>query len=150
MILYSQSYLIFSFLYIFFSLDWLIDWLMMMMDNLLSKSLTYTLALIAVICTAKFLIRLFWVRSKMIELKKRGLVRPQLVLEGGTCCMYANIQTSQCPPYNYYIDTWPFLNPPLIIASPSTLYQIMQEHPLPKHHTLRSFLRPLTDGLDIV
>lgn len=122
----------------------------MMMDNLLSKSLTYTLALIAVICTAKFLIRLFWVRSKMIELKKRGLVRPQLVLEGGTCCMYANIQTSQCPPYNYYIDTWPFLNPPLIIASPSTLYQIMQEHPLPKHHTLRSFLRPLTDGLDIV
>lgn len=51
---------------------------------------------------------------------------------------------------NYYIDTWPFLNPPLIIASPSTLYQIMQEHPLPKHHTLRSFLRPLTDGLDIV
>lgn len=51
---------------------------------------------------------------------------------------------------NYYLDTWPFLHPLLIVGSPDTLYQIMQEHPLPKHETLRIFLRPLTDGLDIV
>lgn len=51
---------------------------------------------------------------------------------------------------NYYIDTWPFLPPMLVVSSPSTLYQIMQEHPLPKHQSLRNFLRPLTGGLDIV
>lgn len=51
---------------------------------------------------------------------------------------------------NYYIDTWPFVPPMLVVSSPSTLYQIMQEHPMPKHQALRNFLGPLTGGLDIV
>ena len=51
---------------------------------------------------------------------------------------------------NYYIDTWPFGPVMLIVSSPSTLYQMTQEHSLPKYHALRSFLYPLTDGLDIV
>ncbi|KAL9121048.1 MAG: hypothetical protein Q9187_002392 [Circinaria calcarea] len=51
---------------------------------------------------------------------------------------------------NYYIDTWPFGPMILVVSSPSTLYQITQEHSLPKYHALRSFLYPLTDGLDIV
>lgn len=51
---------------------------------------------------------------------------------------------------NYYIDTWPFGPVMLVVSSPSTMSQITQEHSLPKHPGLRSFLLPLTDGLDIV
>lgn len=50
----------------------------------------------------------------------------------------------------YYLDTWPFGPVMMIVASPSTLYQMTQEHSLPKYHALKSFLRPLTDGLDMV
>ena len=38
----------------------------------------------------------------------------------------------------------------LVLASPDTLYQVTQEHSLPKFPTLQKFLKPLTDGLDIV
>ena len=51
---------------------------------------------------------------------------------------------------NYYIDTWPFGPVILVVSSPSTMPQITQEHSLPKLPGLRSFLHPLTDGLDIV
>ena len=51
---------------------------------------------------------------------------------------------------NFYMDTWPFGAPVLFICEPSTLYQITQEHSLPKHPDLREFLRPLTNGQDIV
>lgn len=50
----------------------------------------------------------------------------------------------------YYLDTWPFGPVMMVVSSPSTLYQMTQEHSLPKYHALRRFLRPLTDGLDIV
>ena len=50
----------------------------------------------------------------------------------------------------YYLDTWPFGEQMLIVASPNTLYQISQEHPLAKYHMLKSFLQPITEGLDIV
>ncbi|KAI9879875.1 MAG: hypothetical protein M1830_006727 [Pleopsidium flavum] len=50
----------------------------------------------------------------------------------------------------YYLDTWPFGPQILIVASPGSLYQITQEHSLPKYHALKAFLRPITDGLDIV
>lgn len=50
----------------------------------------------------------------------------------------------------YYLDTWPFGPQILVVASPNSLYQITQEHSLPKYHALKSFLRPITDELDIV
>lgn len=50
----------------------------------------------------------------------------------------------------YYLDTWPFGPQMLVVASPSSLYQITQEHSLPKYHVLKSFLQPITNGLDIV
>ncbi len=50
----------------------------------------------------------------------------------------------------YYIDTSPFGPQMLVVGSVSTLYQIAQEHPLAKYHALKPFLRPITDGLDIV
>ena len=38
----------------------------------------------------------------------------------------------------------------LIVASVPGLYQITQEHPLPKYHALKHFLKPINKGLDIV
>lgn len=51
---------------------------------------------------------------------------------------------------NFYLDTWPLSSPILFIAEPATLHQVTQEHSLPKHPELREFLRPLTNGLDIL
>lgn len=50
----------------------------------------------------------------------------------------------------YYLDTWPFGPQMLIVASPSSLYQVTQEHSLPKYHAMKTFLQPITEGLDIV
>lgn len=50
----------------------------------------------------------------------------------------------------YYIDTWPFTTPMLIVASPDALHQITQAHVLPKFPAIRSFLHPLANGPDIV
>ena len=50
----------------------------------------------------------------------------------------------------FYVDTYPFGPPLLLLSTPSTLYQFTQEHPLPKYHMVKKFLYPLTDGLDIV
>lgn len=43
---------------------------------------------------------------------------------------------------NYYLDTWLFLNPLLTVGSPDTLYQMMQEHPFPKHENLADIFTP--------
>ena len=50
----------------------------------------------------------------------------------------------------YYLDTWPFGPQMLIVTSTHGLYQITQEHSLPKYPALKYFLRPIADGLDIV
>lgn len=50
----------------------------------------------------------------------------------------------------YYIDTWPFTTPMLVVASPDALHQITQAHVLPKFPAIRNFLHPLTNGPDIV
>jgi len=50
----------------------------------------------------------------------------------------------------YYLDTWPFGPQMLVVASPNSLYQITQEHSLPKYHAMKTFLEPITEGLDIV
>ena len=50
----------------------------------------------------------------------------------------------------FYVDTYPFGPPLLLLSTPYTLYQVTQEHSLPKYHMVKEFLKPLTDGLDIV
>ena len=50
----------------------------------------------------------------------------------------------------FYIDTWPFGPQMLYVGSVETLYQMTQEHPLGKYHAMKPFLKPITDGLDIV
>lgn len=50
----------------------------------------------------------------------------------------------------YYLDLWPFGPQMLIVSSVEGLYQITQEHSLPKHAGLKSFLYPIADGLDLV
>ena len=50
----------------------------------------------------------------------------------------------------YYIDTWPFGPQMLVVASTNSLYQVTQEHSLPKYHAMKDFLWPITNGLDIV
>lgn len=44
----------------------------------------------------------------------------------------------------FYIDSWPFVPRILVVASPTSAYQITQEHSLPKYPATRKFLRPLT------
>ena len=50
----------------------------------------------------------------------------------------------------YYLDTWPFGPQMLVVASTHGLYQITQEHSLPKYPALKYFLRPIADGMDLV
>ena len=51
----------------------------------------------------------------------------------------------------YYLDTWPF-DPQMLLIVTSThgLYQITQEHSLPKYPTLKYFLKPIAEGFDLV
>ena len=51
---------------------------------------------------------------------------------------------------NFYLDLYPFAPSMLILGSQSLLYQATQQHPLPKHPNMTTFLKPLTEGLDIV
>ena len=50
----------------------------------------------------------------------------------------------------FYLDTWPFGPQMLVAASLESLHQITQDHSLPKYHAMKSFLRPIADGQDIV
>ena len=51
---------------------------------------------------------------------------------------------------NFYLDAWPMNSPILFIADPFTLHQVTQDRSLPKHASLREFLRPISEGRDIV
>ena len=46
----------------------------------------------------------------------------------------------------FYIDTWPFSNPLMIITSPDLAIQACQEHDLPKPDVLVPFFEPLAGG----
>ena len=50
----------------------------------------------------------------------------------------------------FYLDAWPFGPQMLVVASTRGLYQITQEHSLPKYPALKYFLQPIADGLDLV
>jgi len=50
----------------------------------------------------------------------------------------------------FYLDTWPFSPPLLVVAAPDAAYQITQSHSLPKFHAMRDYMRPMTGGNDLV
>ena len=50
----------------------------------------------------------------------------------------------------YYLDTWPFGPQMLVVTSTYGLYQITQEHSLPKYSALKGFLQPIAGGMDLV
>lgn len=50
----------------------------------------------------------------------------------------------------FYLDTWPFGPPMLVVANPDACYQITQSHSLPKYHALRKYMEPMTGGKDLV
>ena len=50
----------------------------------------------------------------------------------------------------FYLDTWPFSGPILVLASPAGASQVTQAHSLPKFHALRTYLDPLTGGHNLV
>lgn len=51
---------------------------------------------------------------------------------------------------NFYLDVWPFAQSMLVIGTPDIMHQIAYDHVLKKTDVLKSYLRPLTDGLDMV
>lgn len=51
---------------------------------------------------------------------------------------------------NFYLDLAPFAPSMLVLTSLDTLHQVTQQHPLEKFPSMRTFLKPLTGGLDIV
>jgi sterigmatocystin biosynthesis cytochrome P450 monooxygenase len=58
----------------------------------------------------------------------------------------------ECPDLSpvFYIDTWPFGPPMLVITAPDQAYQVTQSHSLPKFHALRAYMRPMTGGNDMI
>ena len=50
----------------------------------------------------------------------------------------------------FYFDNWPFIEPILVTASPSTAKQVTQEHNLPKWPSLRNFFRAIGGKYDLV
>ena len=64
----------------------------------------------------------------------------------------ADMVRRECPELGpmYYIDNWPFGPQILVVASTHGLYQITQEHSLPKYHAMKTFLHPITGGPDLV
>ena len=116
----------------------------------------------------QFLHKLYRARTRMLKLKYQGLAMPPYhPLLGHLPFAYTmtkDLPKDAHPNYLpdmirralpglgpvYYIDTWPFGPQMLVVSSPNTLHQVMQDHPLPKYHALREFLLPIADGLDIV
>lgn len=50
----------------------------------------------------------------------------------------------------YYLDTWPFALPVLVVISPNLASQFTQERSFPKYEGMRHFLQPLTGEHDLV
>ena len=50
---------------------------------------------------------------------------------------------------DFYVDTWPFGPPLLVVTSPESANQITINHSLPKFVALREFMKPMTGGIDL-
>ncbi|KAM0325945.1 hypothetical protein ACHAQA_007250 [Verticillium albo-atrum] len=44
----------------------------------------------------------------------------------------------------FYIDTWPFMEPQMVITDPDAAMQVLSVNSYPKHSTIENFLRPFT------
>ncbi|KAG7142516.1 Cytochrome monooxygenase aflN like protein [Verticillium longisporum] len=44
----------------------------------------------------------------------------------------------------FYIDTWPFMEPQMVITDPDAAMQVLSVSSYPKHPTIENFLRPFT------
>ena len=53
-------------------------------------------------------------------------------------------------PPTFYLDSWLFTTPMLVVTSPTGAYQDCQDRSLPKFEALGSFMTPLTGGDDPV
>lgn len=116
----------------------------------------------------RFLLKLFQARSTIWRLRNQGLSMPPwnpIIGHLYFCYKVASALPKDAHPNYlpdmirrkmpdlgpiYYLDTWPFGPQMLVVASTRGLYQITQEHSLPKYHALKQFLQPITEGLDIV
>ncbi|KAL8990577.1 MAG: hypothetical protein Q9169_008088 [Polycauliona sp. 2 TL-2023] len=138
----------------------------MALKDYLFVSVTVLTAFLMV--TVSFLVKLYHARVVIAKLRQEGLSMPPWSPIFGHLHFCYKI-TSRLPRDahpNYlpdmirrqlpnlgpifYLDTWPFGPQMLVVASHHGLYQITQEHSLPKHPGLRSFLLPIAEGLDIV
>ena len=136
-------------------------------DRVASHVISYVVGVVSGVILL-FLYKPYRARSRMLGLKKQGLPMPPYhpllghlpfaykMMKGLPKDAHPNFLPDMIrralPDLGpvYYLDTWPFGPQMLIVSSPHTLHQVMQEHPLPKYHTLRTFLLPIADGLDIV
>lgn len=50
----------------------------------------------------------------------------------------------------FYLDTWPFATPILVVLKPDMIYQLTQANQIPKDKGVRHFLEPLTGKEDLV
>lgn len=131
-------------------------------------SITLTLVVFLLVAVLNFLLKLYRARSLVLKLRRHGLPMPPYSPFFGHLLFCAKIASGlpkdAHPNYMpdmirrtmpdlgpvYYLDLWPFGPQMLVVAAPSSLYQITQEHSLPKHNTMKSFLQPVADGPDLV
>ncbi|KAL8885708.1 MAG: hypothetical protein Q9215_006483 [Flavoplaca cf. flavocitrina] len=136
----------------------------------LQHHLSITTALWAALMTAvvSFLVKLYEARSAIGRLRQQGLSMPPWNPIFGHLyfCYKVTSRLSRDAHPNYlpdtirrelpelgpifYLDTWPIGPQMLVVASTRGLYQITQEHSLPKHPRLKHFLNPIAGGLDLV
>lgn len=50
----------------------------------------------------------------------------------------------------FYLDNWPFSVPILVLSSPSSLKQAVQDHSLPKFPNMRNFVKPIAGELNLL
>lgn len=50
----------------------------------------------------------------------------------------------------FYLDTWPFGPPIMVVGSLDGAHKVTQVHSLPKFPAMSDFLRPMTGGKDLV
>ncbi|CAG8960151.1 hypothetical protein HYFRA_00010630 [Hymenoscyphus fraxineus] len=115
-----------------------------------------------------FFFKIYTIRRRFQRMQKDGLPMPPHHPILGHLKLIAEITTNLPPdihphilphqisllfpdlPPVFYLDTYPFGPPLLIVASPEAAHQVTHVHSLPKFHTLKEFMRPMTGGEDLV
>lgn len=133
----------------------------------LSNALSFMLA-IGTITMLWFFYKLYGARSHMRRLQRNGMPMPPHHWLFGHILVAARV-FGGLPPYAhllliadqvrrvyphldtaFYLDTWPFAPPTLMVICPDMAAQFTQTYSLPKYHGVRQFLKPLTGKKDLV